>query len=610
MSEAPNVVDAIGSRPVESADHAAAPVPDSPSPRQAAPTAARDLAARPVLMLGLLLLVAVAFANSISGEFVHDDIPQILHNQMFGHWDRATLTRVWTRDFWAALQPELAGDNLNSLYYRPLFSLFLMAGYEVVGRNPAGWHLLVMLLHALCAILAFIVLEKTLRQACALADRPRKLLAACAAAVFAVHPAQAESVTWIAGLVGPLSAIFMLAAFYCYLSYRERQRLSMRLAIPLLFALAVLTKESAIVLLLIVPAHELLVFNRQTRLLERLRLAARHAWPLTLIGAGYMTLRYLALGVFFGRVMNLNFPDDQALTAIDMVRTWPALLVAYGKLILLPFDLSLIYDFGYVGNLAWPSFWMPLLILLAAGWALWRVAARNVGARLGLIWLVLPLLPHLNTRAFVSDAILHDRYLYLSLLGAGLLAGVLLTQAVAKVRWLWPRPVLGLAVVLLALLTLGTLATNRRFQNNSVLTMHVAAHAPRSRIALIAKGLDAESRGDKAAALEAYEAALAINPDIVDALNNSAFVYARGGRWDEATRRFERIVELSPDRAGGYFNLSFAYAVQRRYAEAVAAQQRALELDPHNARATEWQARLAQLKQAAGTAAGQRGERN
>ena len=609
MSETLNVVDAVGAPPAQSVDPPAASVNDSPLPRPATQTAAHDFASRPVLMLGLLLLVAVAFADSISGEFVHDDVPQILHNQMFDHWDRATLTRVLTRDFWAALQPELAGSHLNSLYYRPVFSLFLMAGYEVVGRNPAGWHLLTILLHALCAILAFIVLEKTLQQASALADRPRRLLAACAAAVFAAHPAQSESVAWIAGLVGPLSVIFLLSAFYCYLSYRERRRASLWLAMMLIFALAVLTKESAIVLLLIVPAHELLIFNRGARAIVRLRLAARVASPFVLIGAVYITLRYLALGVCFGRVINLNFPDDQALTAVDMLRTWPALLTAYGKLIIWPADLSLMYDFGYVGAFGWASFWVPLLTLSAFCLLFLRAAARSAEVRLGAIWLVLPLLPHLNTRAFVSDEIIHDRYLYLSLLGAGLLAGALLVQAAARVRWLWPRPALGLAVVLLTTLAVLTLATNRRFQNDGVLWTHIASHAPRSRIALLAAGLSAESRGDKAAALESYETALAINPDIVDALNNSAFIYARGGRWDEATRRFERIVELSPDRAGGQFNLSFAYAVQRRYAEAVEAQQRALELEPHNARAAEWQARLAQLKQAAG-AAGQRGERN
>jgi len=596
MTESLNAVDAIGLPSVLSADDPAESVNELPALPRIVNTTTRDFTSPRLLMAGLLLLVALAFANSITGEFVHDDLPQIVNNQMFSHWDRVTLTRVVTRDFWASLQPEVAGNHLNSLYYRPVFSLFLMVSYEFVGRNPAGWHILVMLLHAFCAILAFIVLEKTMQQATALEARPRRLLAAFAAAFFAVHPAQAESVTWIAGLVGPLSTIFMLIAAYCYLNYRQQRRAARLLAMMLSFALALLTKESAIILLLIILAQEMLIFNRAARFSARLRQAALYAWPFALVGAGYMTLRYLALGVWLGRINNLNFPDDQALTVADMLRTWPALLVAYGKLILFPVDMFLIYDFGYVGALGWARFWMPLLILLVAGFLLLRGMAHNIAARLGAIWLLLPLLPHLNTRAFVSDEIIHDRYLYLSLLGAGLLIGALSLQATAKMRRLWPRPMLGLTAVLLATLTLLTLATNRRFQNTGALWTDGTSHTPKSRTVLLARGIDAELHGDNTAAADYYESALAINPDIVDALNNSAFIYARNGHWIEATSRFERIAELSPDRAGGHFNLSFAYAVQHRYREAAREQQTAIELDPGNVRVAEWRARLEDLQ--------------
>ncbi|MEN3330725.1 MAG: protein O-mannosyl-transferase [Blastocatellia bacterium] len=596
MPESLSLTDAVGSPLDLSTDDAAASVKPSPLSRDAAPATVRDLASKPVLMLGLLLLVTLAFANSINGELVHDDTAQIANNQMFGHWDGATLGRVLTRDYWAALQPEVAGDELASLYYRPAFSLFLMAGYEIVGRRPAGWHLIVLLLHMLCALLAFVTLEKTLQAASALADRPRRLLAACAAAVFAIHPAQSESVAWIAGAVGLMSTALMLATFYCYLHYREQRRAAILATMMLLFALAMLTKESAIVLILIVAAHELFIFNGDARGPVRLRRAALVALPFALIGAIYMVLRHLALGVWMGRIANLNFPDDAALTFADTLRTLPALFIAYVKLIVFPLGLSEFYDFGYVRALGWATFWMPLAALLFACLILLRAAARNMTTRLGLIWFALPLLPHLNTRAFVSDEIIHDRYLYLSLLGVGILVGGLLVQGAGKLKWFSPRFAAVVAVGLLATLTLLTVMTNRRFANSETLWTHTAAHAPRARVPLIALGVSAEGRGDYATALNTYERVLAIHPDILDALNNSAFVYARQGRWDEATRRFERVIELQPGKAGGHFNLSFAYAVQRRYAEAVKEQQRAIELDPHNARIGEWRARLAELQ--------------
>jgi len=79
-------------------------------------------------------------------------------------------------------------------------------------------------------------------------------------------------------------------------------------------------------------------------------------------------------------------------------------------------------------------------------------------------------------------------------------------------------------------------------------------------------------------------------------MNNAAFVQARLGQWDQASRYFERIVSLTPNKAVAHFNLSFAYAVQKRYEDAAREQGAAIDLDPGGPRANEWRARLAQLE--------------
>jgi tetratricopeptide (TPR) repeat protein len=119
----------------------------------------------------------------------------------------------------------------------------------------------------------------------------------------------------------------------------------------------------------------------------------------------------------------------------------------------------------------------------------------------------------------------------------------------------------------------------------------------------VALGYRAEQKEDLPGALREYEAALRINPDMIDALNNAGFVQARLGHWDQASRYFERIVSLTPNKAVAHFNLSFAYAVQKRYEDAAREQEAAIDLDPGGPRANEWRARLAQLKKTiAGTA--------
>ncbi|HEV8484356.1 MAG TPA: tetratricopeptide repeat protein [Blastocatellia bacterium] len=580
--------DETTSDPIDAASHSTGVVEEAALSQ----SARYDFTSKPLVIALLLLLVIGSFFTSLSGDFVYDDSRQIVDNKSLGHWDGENLRRVLTRDVWAAVNPELARDRLDSVYYRPIFSLFLMSGYEIVGRRAPGWHLLAVLLHSLTVIAAFLIAEKSLQTTSRLSPKRRRLLAAFAAAVFAVHPVQVESVAWVCGSVGPLSAIFLLAAFQFYVVYRERDNPGSLIASLLLFALALLTKESALALLLIVSVYEFFVFPVFSRSYRKtaLRLA-----PYVLTAIGYFVLRYSVLKVLLGRSMNGNFPDDASLTLQDNLRTLPLLIVSYAKLIVVPFNLSFEYDVGYVSSLGLTSFWLPLAIVGAIGISLWHCWRKVPESKAGIIWIVLPLLPHLSTRSFPSEEIIHDRYLYLSMFGVGLLAATLIGRLVSSLR-LPDRALATAAVGSVLVLGVITAVQNRNWQNEDELWNHSARFAPNSRIVHIALGLRAERRQDFEVALREYNRALAINGDIIDALNNSALLYARLGRWAEATPRFERIVSLTPDKAMAHFNLSFAYAVGRQLEAAADELRIAIKLDPDGPRVNEWRARLDQLE--------------
>ncbi|MFY9610817.1 MAG: tetratricopeptide repeat protein [Blastocatellia bacterium] len=559
-----------------------------------------DSTSRLAPVVGLVLLVFVTFANSVQGDFVYDDRELIVTNQLAGHWDRATLVRVFAHDSWAAVRPDQAGNSLDSIYYRPIFILFLMIGHAVAGHDPAAWHILVLFLHSAATILVFRVAEKSLVFVSTVVDGDRRLVSALAASIFAIHPAQVESVAWISGLINPLSGILVLAAAYSYLKYRESNRVSLLTGALAFFALAVLAKENSLVVVLMVGAYELVVFNRNEPLRSRVRFSIIRSVPFACVVAVYFALRYSVLRALLGRSRDYDFPDDAMLTLSDNLRTLPALLVGYLKIAFLPMNHSIIYGLSYVKSLSFTSFWLPL-VLLAGIVALWvYLSARIPELKLAAIWIAIPLLPHLNTRAFVSDEIMHDRYLYLSLGGVGLMVSILIFNAVRSIRV--PSYALAAAAIpVLALLSFATMAQNRVWRTDGDLWRNAVRHAPNSRIVRLAAGAHAEQEQNFDAALEAYESVLAIHPDVVDGLNHAAFVYARQRRWVDATRNFERIVAITPSKAIAHFNLSFAYAVQKRYGDAAREQRLAIDLDPNGPRSVEWRSRLAQLETAMAT---------
>jgi len=549
-----------------------------------------------VVLVGIVFLVMGAYYNSLSGGFVQDDTPQIVQNPMIGKWNAQTLKRAFTRDFWANIEPDRARDKIDSVYYRPIFLIALMSGHSLAGTNTVGWHLIAVCLHLLAAVLAFIAIDKMLELTTPESIKNRTLMAGLATAIFVIHPVQSESTAWISGLVGPLSTAFMLGAFLCYLEYRRKPAALTLAGVVLLFVVATLTKEQTLVLPVIILACELLVLRKEKQ--PRLSKQGKTVLMATVVVvAFYLVSRYAAIGVFLGRSRNLNFPDDASLTFGDQLRTMPALLLQYFKLVVYPADLSLMYAFGYVRSLTVTGFWLPLIAVsaLTAGSIWW--ARRSRAAALAAVWLVVPLLPHLNTRAFVSDEIIHDRYLYGSMIGIGMMASMALWKLSKEST---VRAVLA-GVIVLALAGL-TVRQNRQWKTDESLWTRAAQTAPESRLVHLALGAIAEEAHQPDVALREYESILESHPDVIDALNDSAFVYARGRSWAEATRNFERIVELTPSKAIAHFNLSFAYAVQKRYDEAAREQQTALELDPNGPRSDEWRARLVQLERAIATA--------
>src|SRR2546423_130766 len=193
-------------------------------------------------VLLLCLLVILTFANSLYGGFVYDDHRVVLKNPLLGHWDWATLRIILTHDYWAAYNPDVLGGNIDSLFYRPLYHLSHMLTYAVAGKNPFLWHLISVLAHAGAAVMAYLTIDRTLAMTSPLEAAERRWVSLLAAAIFAVHPVQSETVAWVSAVGNSLMAIGFFGAFLCYLHYRSSRRWPWLIASLGLFMLAALMK--------------------------------------------------------------------------------------------------------------------------------------------------------------------------------------------------------------------------------------------------------------------------------------------------------------------------------------------------------------------------------
>ena len=106
----------------------------------------------------ICVLSLLSYANSLGGDFVFDDTDQIVENQDIRSWDN--LGRAFTTHVWAFREkPEALRVPIPPPYYRPLFTILFTIEYKLFGLWPQGWHLVSLLLHILCSIGVFYVLQ-------------------------------------------------------------------------------------------------------------------------------------------------------------------------------------------------------------------------------------------------------------------------------------------------------------------------------------------------------------------------------------------------------------------------------------------------------------------
>ncbi len=344
----------------------------------------------------LAALTAAVFAPLLPLPFVFDDVLAVRDNNFLRSLSNSA----------GLFSPSYSAVFRNE-GYEPLTYIVLMLTGKLFGWQAWGFHAVSIAAHAACAALVFrLALLLTADGAAALA----------AGLLFALHPAQAETLTaaMFSGTI--FSSIFFLAALHRFIASDGRGSAGAKAATALLFGASLLFKERTFPGLLLFALLPLLrggTADFRRRLPELAALAA--------VWAGALTARAYAMdGSGFG------------LAGLDPAYL-PARLAAYAKTLLLPFWLSPVY-----GKQLFPGFAGAgsLAAAAALAWAALRAGRKAAGpynpAAVGLLLAALILLPYLNVlplrdlAEYLSAVFASNRYLYLPLAGAALALAALL----------------------------------------------------------------------------------------------------------------------------------------------------------------------------------------
>jgi len=517
----------------------------------------------------VLSLTFVAYSGVIRYEFVLDDTALIVENPAVHSWQ--FLPRYFTRSLWGFENPNLPGN-----YYRPVFYFWLRLNHMLFGLNPAGWHLTTLGMHLVVTLLVYLLAARVLRE---------RLAAIFAAAIFGLHPIHIEAVAWVCGVTDPLEAALFLGSLLCFLKSRDRELRSRAwmAASLVLYGFAILAKESAAVLPLIIVAYKWLygcpgegdpgARPHGGRIVR----AFRTAVPYLGLTAIYVLMR---VRVVKGLTHTMT---EMPLTTVFF--TAPSVLWFYVKHMVWPFGLSAFYDPPYVIRIDVSNFAVPAtaLAILVGGLGWW--ARRNREAAFAALLLAAPVLPLLNFRVFLEGEIAHDRYMYLPSVGFAILCALGWRRLKFGSLRIFGQP--GIQVLLTVMIG-GVLGVATAYQSvywadNLVLYSHGLKVAPNNALAKINLANLAVKRGYYAAAAKLYQQVLERRPNLWLANYNLGYAYYRQGKLEEAERSIIQATEANPLNAQEFLALGIIRAERGRPDQGERDIRRAIELAPDGA---------------------------
>jgi tetratricopeptide (TPR) repeat protein len=498
------------------------------------------------LLLGLLLVgVVLAFYSPVThnGLLNYDDDQYITNNPHV----KAGLT--WATVKWAFT----TYDQAN---WAPLSWLSHALDCELFGLNPAGHHLVSVLLHAANAVLLFLLLQGITGL------RGRSLMVA---ALFALHPVNVESVAWAAERKNVLSMLFFLLSLHAYVRYARKSSLLRYAAVFFLFALGLLSKAQVITL----PFLLLLLDYWPLRRAFPSEASASHTQDGNLYSPGnwWLVLEKVPLLVLSLASAAITVKAENAGGAIKGASQYS---------LLLRLETAVISYVRYLGKALWPSNLVALYPHPTTLYRIWQVAAAAVLLMLvtvlvlrarhrrylavGWFWFMGSLVPMIGLVQVGAHSIA-DRFAYIPFVGLFLMA-IWLVADWAEARRV---PTLWLAAGAVSwLLVLGGLTYRQvgYWHDIPSFWLRTLALTENNYIAHDTLGEFLASQGRTEEAATHFRAALAIRPDDLPAnLNLGTYEHGRGNL-PAAIDRYQMVALHAADvglRATAYGNLGSAY---------------------------------------------------
>ena len=545
----------------------------------------------------LFLIGLLIYANTWSHDFAQDDAIVITEN-MFTKQGLAGISGILGNDtFFGFFKSEEKKNLVAGGRYRPLSLVMFAVEYAIFGENPLVGHLINSILYALIGVVLYFLIRQWWP--------PKKhgmesyWLAMSTAVLFAAHPLHTEVVANIKGRDEILTLLLSMLALLASLKGYQKKQWFWNLIAGVSFFLALMAKENAITFLAVVP----LTYYFFTKA-NYLKIGEQ--WLYFMVPAAlFLYIRNSILGLSLGGDLSLELMNNPFLKwngtnyiPFTASEQWATILYTLGMYIwLLIFPHPLTHDYypRHVEIMTFANWqvWLSLMVYVGLmGYALWGLRRKDPISYAILFFLAT--LSIVANIVFPIGTNMSERFMFMPSIGFALGISLLAYRLVfAKppklVKSIHPL-YMGLAAIVL-LYSVKTITRNQVWANNFTLfssDIHTSPNSAKLRNALggelltqsgnvdettqkayrteaighLKKAIEIHPKYKNAylllgnaynyleqydASLQAYDQALAIDPNYMDATVNRGITLINAGKPDQAIPVFQPLMDLYPE---------------------------------------------------------------
>jgi len=514
----------------------------------------------PVFLL-LAVLATLIYSNTFSVPFVFDDLRNIVEN------------------------PRIK-DLKNFLDFsgsRYVGFLSFALNYYFGKLSPLGYHLVNLAIHIANGFLVYLfvlLLFRTPR----MTDSDLKIqspwIAFATALFFISHPIQTQAVTYIVQRFASLVTFFYLSAVICYLKWwltpdGQNRGTGWYVMALLSTIVAMKTKEISFTIPIMIVLIETAFFSAFTK--KRWFSLVPFLFTLLIIPLSRIDV---AGGAEKGFAQ-----ETTAIGRSDYLFTQFRVILTYLRLLLLPMDQNLVYDYPIYHSLFDPSVLLSFLFLsILSGVSFYLTFTSSSGSlRLsgfGMLWFFLSL--SIESSLIPIRDVIFEHRLYLPSVGfflaavMGAVTGLPHLPSAMKRR----EAASSLFAILIFSFSLATYQRNGVWKNSLTLWEDVVSKAPGSFMGHNNLGNALSKEGKLDEAIEHFHEALRIEPPLWFAHNSLGATLMKQGKVDEGIKHFYKTIEIKRDYEIAHHNLGIALGMKGEFEEAIPHFLKAIEIKP------------------------------